>query len=177
MNKGKVSYAEMLKDPRWQKKRLEVMQRDGFRCQHCLREDKPLQVHHLVYDKDKKPWEYDNNQLITLCEDCHQNETEENSEIYNYFKILVSQFKKSKLSLSVLNGILGQLSEFLYSFNENEEYDQCDKDAIKEFIELCIYSYGELGDVIIASKMGIDVEDCVKHCCPEIIDKITKKHD
>lgn len=175
MNKQKVSYAELLKDPRWQKKRLEVMQRDGFRCQHCLRDDKPLQVHHLVYDKDKKPWEYEDNQLITLCEDCHQNETEENSEIYNRFKVLVNQFKKSKLSLSVLNCILGQLSEFLYSFNENEEYDQCDKDAIKEFIELCIYSYGELGDVIIASKMGIDVEDYVKHCCPEIIDKITKK--
>lgn len=177
MKKEKLTYAEMLKDPRWQKKRLEVMQRDGFRCQHCLSEDRPLQVHHLVYDKDKKPWEYENDQLITLCEDCHQRETEENSDIYGFFKTLVNQFKKSKLSLSVLNYILGQLSEFLYSFNKNEEYDQCDKEAIKQFIELCIYSYGELGDVIIASKMGIDVKDYVKHVCPQILNEISKKED
>lgn len=177
MKKEKLSYAEMLKDPRWQKKRLEVMQRDGFICQHCLSEDKPLQVHHLVYEKDKKPWEYADEDLITLCEECHQRETEENSEIYGYFKILVGQFKKSKLSLPVLNSILGQLSEFLYSYNNNEEYYQCDKDVIKEFLELCIYGAGELGDLIIASKMGIDVSCYVENMCPEIKNKITKQND
>ena len=102
MKKEKLSYAEMLKDPRWQKKRLEVMQRDGFRCQHCLREDKSLQVHHLVYDKDKKPWEYENNQLITLCEDCHQNETEDYRMVYPCFQDLLFQFKSSGLSAAVL---------------------------------------------------------------------------
>ena len=29
-------YVEKLKDPRWQRKRLEIMQRDGFRCREWL---------------------------------------------------------------------------------------------------------------------------------------------
>lgn len=176
MNREKISYSEQLKDPCWQKKRLEVMQRDGFRCQHCLSEDRELQIHHLVYHKGAKAWEYDNNELVTLCRRCHEIETEENSETYDYFKTLVNQFKKSKLSLSVLNSILGQLSEFLYSFNKNEEYEQCDKEVIKEFIELCIYSAGGLGDLIIASKMGINVNDYVENMCPKIKNEITHQN-
>ena len=92
MKKEKLSYAEMLKDPRWQKKRLEVMQRDGFRCQHCLSEDKSLQVHHLVYHKNYKPWEYENEELITLCHRCHEIETEEKVKSYEIFKELKTIF-------------------------------------------------------------------------------------
>jgi 5-methylcytosine-specific restriction endonuclease McrA len=33
MNKSK--YSEKLRDPRWQKKRLEIFQRDNFICQNC----------------------------------------------------------------------------------------------------------------------------------------------
>lgn len=67
-----MKYEELLKDPRWQRKRLEIMQRDNFTCQKCGCNDKPLNVHHLYYNKNKKPWEYDNSSLITLCEDCHR---------------------------------------------------------------------------------------------------------
>lgn len=70
-----MSYEEKLKDPRWQKKRLEIMERDKFTCQVCERginDGTPLNVHHLVYDKEKEPWEYASSDLITLCERCHQ---------------------------------------------------------------------------------------------------------
>ena len=67
-----MKYEELLKDPRWQRKRLEIMQRDNFTCQKCGCNDKPLNVHHLYYNKNKKPLEYDNSSLITLCEDCHR---------------------------------------------------------------------------------------------------------
>ena len=30
-----MGYSEKLKDPRWQKKRLEILERDNFRCQYC----------------------------------------------------------------------------------------------------------------------------------------------
>lgn len=59
------------KDPRWQKKRLEIMKRDGFACKKCKSKDHTLHVHHLVYFKDYKPWDYGNNMLVTLCEECH----------------------------------------------------------------------------------------------------------
>lgn len=68
-------YSEKLKDPRWQKKRLEILNRDNFKCQNCNKKDKELQVHHLTYLKDCEPWEYQEYCLITLCVDCHTQRT------------------------------------------------------------------------------------------------------
>lgn len=75
------SYWQKLKDPKWQKKRLEIMQRDEFTCQACFEKDKTLNVHHRLYRKGKSPWEYDDCDLVTLCEDCHSKVTKENAEI------------------------------------------------------------------------------------------------
>lgn len=66
------SYSELLKDPRWQKKRLEIMQRDDFKCRSCEMNDRTLHVHHLKYEKGLNPWESDNDDLITLCDCCHE---------------------------------------------------------------------------------------------------------
>ena len=33
---------------------------------------KGLNVHHTYYIKGHKPWEYENDSLVTLCEDCHR---------------------------------------------------------------------------------------------------------
>lgn len=74
-------YYEKLKDPRWQKKRLEVFQRDNWACKCCGSEDRPLHVHHLFYFKDKEPWEIHNGFLITLCEDCHKSEKLDDEDI------------------------------------------------------------------------------------------------
>ena len=46
-----MEYDELLKDPRWQRKRLEAMQADKFTCQMCFRSDKPLNVHHKSISK------------------------------------------------------------------------------------------------------------------------------
>lgn len=67
-----MTYSEKLRDPRWQKKRLEIMNRDDFRCQACQSKEKTLNVHHRFYRKGKAPWEYENSELVTFCEDCHQ---------------------------------------------------------------------------------------------------------
>jgi len=67
-----MNYSEKLKDPRWQKKRLEVFQRDEFECKLCGSKENTLQVHHLIYFKNRNPWEYDNSLLITLCNNCHE---------------------------------------------------------------------------------------------------------
>lgn len=67
-----MTYYEALKSPKWQKKRLEIMERDNFKCRKCGDKDTTLNVHHLEYGKGKKPWDYDNFKLITLCQDCHQ---------------------------------------------------------------------------------------------------------
>ena len=70
-------YFEKLKDPRWQKKRLAVLKRDKWRCQKCLNDKEMLVVQHKYYNnKFKNPWEYPLEALITLCDDCHQEEYE-----------------------------------------------------------------------------------------------------
>lgn len=66
-----MSYSEKLRDPRWQKKRLEIMQRDEFKCQECADTESTLHVHHARYLKHRDPWEYDDALLVTLCEACH----------------------------------------------------------------------------------------------------------
>lgn len=66
------SYAEKLKDPRWQKKRLEVLERDEWKCVYCGAEDKTLHVHHVIYLTKRAPWEYHHSFLQTVCVDCHE---------------------------------------------------------------------------------------------------------
>ena len=68
----KKNYSDLLKDPRWQKKRLEILQRDNFKCRSCTDDSNTLHVHHFRYDPDLLPWEYDNEDLITFCETCHE---------------------------------------------------------------------------------------------------------
>lgn len=66
------SYAKLIKSPQWQKKRLEILERDGFKCVKCGCEDEALHVHHLYYKKETMPWDYPDDALITLCEKCHK---------------------------------------------------------------------------------------------------------
>lgn len=63
-------YKSDLSDGRWQKKRLEIFKRDNFECLNC-HEPNQISVHHLHYENGVKPWEYDNDSLVTLCDRCH----------------------------------------------------------------------------------------------------------
>lgn len=66
------NYSELLKDPRWQKKRLEILSLDGWQCRQCNNKKETLHVHHMYYEKGKMPWEYDNSALVTYCWECHE---------------------------------------------------------------------------------------------------------
>lgn len=68
---SKSDYFEKLKDPRWQRKRLCVMERDQFKCRDCGSESKTLHVHHLAY-QGKNPWDAGDDVLLTLCNECHE---------------------------------------------------------------------------------------------------------
>ena len=85
------TYSEKLKDPRWQRKRLKILERDDFICRKCLAHDKTLHVHHKFYAWGKDPWEYDDSVLITLCEICHEIE----ESIISQKKRLIFNIKRS----------------------------------------------------------------------------------
>lgn len=68
---NELTYQEQLRLPQWQKKRLEIMQRDDFSCDQCGDDQNILNVHHKQYIEGRTPWDYPNEDLITLCEPCH----------------------------------------------------------------------------------------------------------
>lgn len=70
MHEG-TSYADKLKDPRWQRIRLRVFERDGWRCTKCGREDLELHTHHSEY-LGPDPWDTPLDRLTTLCDECHK---------------------------------------------------------------------------------------------------------
>jgi len=74
-----MTYAEKLKDVRWQQKRLKIFERDNWTCRYCQLSDgglhgESLHAHHLVYKWNFDPWDYHNDYIITLCSKCHENE-------------------------------------------------------------------------------------------------------
>lgn len=79
----KQAYYEKLKDPRWQKKRLKILERDNWQCQSCCCTDKTLHVHHKAYMPNREPWEYPNWMLVALCEVCHEHEGADGKDSVN----------------------------------------------------------------------------------------------
>jgi hypothetical protein len=66
-----MKYSEKLKDPRWQKKRLQILERDTCTRRACRAKDKTLNVHHIFYLSGTEPWDIPDGLLITFCCDCH----------------------------------------------------------------------------------------------------------
>lgn len=113
----KLSYKEQLKSPKWQKKRLEILNRDNFTCQICGATDKQLHVHHTTYISGKEIWDYNDFQLITLCDECHKEEHE-----LDFSNIsIVNAIKKAKEE-----GITNhELKWLLLGFTDLNEFIDC----------------------------------------------------
>jgi len=67
-----MDFKEQYRHPKWQKKRLDILKRDKFTCRSCGDKESTLNVHHRYYDKNKLLWEYKNDDLFTMCNDCHK---------------------------------------------------------------------------------------------------------
>jgi len=67
-----MTYADQLKSPKWQRKRLLILERDEFTCKSCGSTENQLHVHHGAYLSGKKVWDYPDDMLHSLCEKCHK---------------------------------------------------------------------------------------------------------
>lgn len=76
-----MTYAEKLRDPRWQQKRLRMLDAAGWVCLSCGASDSTLHVHHRRYIKGRDPWDYDDSELRVLCAKCHELEHDARSEL------------------------------------------------------------------------------------------------
>lgn len=119
-----MNYVEKLKDPRWQKKRLEILERDNWTCQCCLSTESTLHVHHKIYEKCD-PWEYDDKYLTTLCDECHFAEPVILTEALSR---LTSEIKGKFIGVEV-----EQIAQYFESIDRNEFF----KIYHRHFIKIC----------------------------------------
>lgn len=116
-----MSYQRKLQNPKWQRKRLLIMQRDKFRCVYCDSDEKELQVHHERYIPDREPWEYPDELLITLCHACHEKKHKpepktlsENPEVVSLSVAVtdfIVEFYNDKISNDELLGCINNIQE------------------------------------------------------------------
>ncbi len=107
MDKKSITpYARKLLDPRWQRKRLEILNRDNFTCLDCGDKESTLHVHHCSYIYGRDPWDYDEGNFRTLCEGCH--ETRHGAEAWgrdnwNFIMSRMTGAEISRLSCEILD--------------------------------------------------------------------------
>lgn len=140
-----TSYQKKLLDPRWQKKRLEIFNRDKFTCKMCGDTNNTLHIHHLKYVGN--PWDIDNDFLITYCKDCHE---------------IVEEFKKNHLK--VLSVTL-RIADFNNIFREVYSVDD------SGFYKVTIFQLDENNALI--RQMGIKEESLLTHL--EVINSLKLK--
>ena len=68
----KRTYSDKLRDPRWQQKRLKLLEATEWKCQSCESGTTNLQVHHQYYLRNTDPWDYEDDCYKVLCENCHE---------------------------------------------------------------------------------------------------------
>jgi hypothetical protein len=145
-------YIELLRDPRWQKKRLEVMQLANFACQQCDETTKTLNVHHKAYRRGAKPWEYEASELECLCEGCH--------ELRHQLKNRITA-NIAKLDAGEMMSLLGYLDATITRFDGNESINILDGEHA-----IGIGHYYGIGYVQVMELMKgkkIAVNDIVNH--------------
>ncbi len=94
------TYAEKLKDPRWQKRRLELFDKADWTCKECHTKTETLHAHHGYYERGLEPWEYPDEVMHVVCEGCHKETQRYLNEVYREIG------KLDKLGLFVLGQML-----------------------------------------------------------------------
>ena len=135
------TYWEKLQDPRWQKKRLEVMKEKDFHCEICGTNEITLNVHHKEYFKGNEPWEYDNKQLVVLCKHCHE-DLHETLDLYKWvgsFARLDGPDNRQELAI-MLCGYIGYPLEKIFDML-GQEFNPVDEIYYKA--GFCAKAYSE----------------------------------
>jgi hypothetical protein len=164
----KKPYSELLKDPRWQKKRLKVLERDNWLCASCGDGTSTLHVHHKKYKEGKKPWEYRLEMLISLCEQCHS-EIHRKDNIYSYFKSF------DDTTLSIAQNICVALSNGINNSEIGSMLNMIDSIKSKGFsVDDFVYDF----EVIITNRFNKENEvQGNDQTCFDDIDDILKMFD
>lgn len=122
-----MNYTEQIKSPNWQRKRNEILNLRGYKCEQCGDTQTQLHVHHRFYIKGRMIHEYDNDVLQVLCEKCHSevHNKKENIDFKKYmeYEDIIEHFKNyDKNSLETVVFALKILEENKKLFNEYSDF-------------------------------------------------------
>lgn len=67
----KMTYAQQLLHPKWQRLRLQVFDAADWACERCDDTEQTLHAHHREYRPGAMAWEYEVEEIACLCSDCH----------------------------------------------------------------------------------------------------------
>ena len=142
----KSNYSEKLKNPKWQKKRLEILNIHNFKCELCGCETKELHVHHRFYIKGREVWQYDNDVFQVLCCDCHK---KEHSKQQKQVEVIPERYKTLIDLVERLNSREPLNSSYLELFLEEIYNDELKSDLTDTLMNLTdVYTNSYFGDVI-----------------------------
>ena len=88
-----MTYAQQLRHPLWQRRRLQVFQLANFTCVRCGSTSRELHAHHKTYIRDRLAWEYPDNLLECLCDPCHEQAHAQKARL----ELLIAQRPSSEL--------------------------------------------------------------------------------
>lgn len=107
-----TTYREKLLDPRWQRRRLEILGRSDFHCESCGDGTQTLHVHHRRYVKGREPWEYEDHELVTLCASCHSQDHDAREMLDLALCSIDPQFMSWERAIALLCGFLVEQAAF-----------------------------------------------------------------
>lgn len=121
-------YWKKLQDPRWQRRRLEILAKSNFICEDCGSHEKTLHVHHGYYRKGADPWDYDDPDLHCLCKECHTNRHEIEANIKFHLAFLKTRH------LEMLDDVLSDPDFMVCALHKVKD---------SEFLQQCVREHWE----------------------------------
>lgn len=140
----KLTYGEQLKHPKWQRKRLEALEKADFTCTGCYDNASTLHVHHKQYFKGRMAWEYELSELAVLCEECHSFQHEVDDHLKRILSTLEMDGPQSTPDACAM--LAGWASDGQQSESELFLAEQCPRMFASGQVAWRLY-YGSLGQV------------------------------
>lgn len=135
-----MTYQQQLKDPRWQRLRLSVFERDNWECTKCQDTKSELQVHHKQYIAGFKAWNYSTDMLVTLCVNCHYNVTV--NDMLAKHGLTGEQLKKLNFSFGNCSGNADKLDAIIELIYRLSSFEHSDLEAYILETEVKLFQHG-----------------------------------
>lgn len=168
---NKEDFKAQYQDKRWYELSKRIKARDKNTCQMCGRNDRPVSVHHKVYRKGTKVWDYSDDELICICDDCHEIVTENSKEMYEDYCILKQNFREFGFSDNVLSCVFSHLLGLLECVVDGEEINDFE---CRDFIRDVILGTQDYNDLKVLKRLGVSEPELVKFLYPNLYDDYIK---